>query len=108
MNLGNDKFKDLKFHELDILLLLKNINPSKAAGPDGIHGMVLKNCAPALAKPLTMMFNIAFVTGCLPEDWKLASVVPVHKKHKKGSVENYRPISLTSLIMKLFERCIRK
>ena len=108
MNLGNDKFKDLKFHELDILLLLKNINPSKAAGPDGIHGMVLKNCAPALAKPLTMMFNIAFVTGCLPEDWKLASVVPVHKKHEKGSVENYRPISLTSLIMKLFERCIRK
>ena len=38
MNLGNDKFKDPKFHELDILILLKNINPSKAAGPDGIHG----------------------------------------------------------------------
>ena len=48
------------------------------------------------------------MTGCVPEDWKLASVVPVHKKDEKGSVENYRPISLTSLVMKVFERCIRK
>ena len=105
---SNDRFFDVKFHELDVLLLLKNINPSKTAGPDGIHGMVLKNCASTLAKPLTIMFNISFVTGSIPNECKLASVVPVHKKYEKGSVENYRPISLTSLIMKVFERCIRK
>ena len=100
---SNDRFFDVKFHELDVLLLLKDINPSKTAGPDGIHGMVLKNCASTLAKPLTIMFNISFVTGSIPNEWKLASVVPVHKKDEKGSVENYRPISLTSLIMKVFE-----
>ena len=105
---SNDRFSDVKFHELDVLLLLKDINPSKTAGPDGIHGMVLKKCASTLAKPLTIMFNISFVTGIIPNEWKLASVVPVHKKDEKGSVENYRPISLTSLIMKVFERCIRK
>ena len=105
---NDNNFINLKFHELDVLLLLKNINPSKAAGPDGIHGMVLKNCAPSLAKPLTIMFNISFVTGIIPDDWKLASVVPIHKKDEKGSVENYRPISLTSLIMKIFEKCIRQ
>ena len=105
---NNNSFLDLKFHQLDILLLLRQINPSKAAGPDGIHGMVLKNCAPALAKPLTLLFNISFVSGIIPDDWKLASVVPVHKKDSKGSVENYRPISLTSLVVKVFERCIRK
>ena len=87
---------------------LKDINPSKTAGPDGIHGMVLKNCASTLAKPLSIMFNISYVTGSIPNEWKLASVVPVHKKDEKGSVENYRPISLTSLKMKVFERCIRK
>ena len=54
------------------------------------------------------MFKISFVTGSIPNKWKLASVVLVHKKDEKGSVENYRPISLTSLIMKVFERCIRK
>ena len=40
---SNDRFFDVKFHELDVLLLLKNINPSKTAGPDGIlntcHGI---------------------------------------------------------------------
>ena len=104
---NNKSFMNLEFHELDVQLLLKNINPGKASGPDGIHGIVLKNCATALAKPLTKMFNISFVTGCIPDEWKLASVVPVHKKDEKGSVKNYRPISLTSLIMKVFERCIR-
>ena len=105
---SNDRFFDVKLHELDVLLLLKDINSSQTAGPDGIHGMVLKNCASTLAKPLTIMFNIYFVTGSIPNEWKLASVVPVHKKNEKGSVENYRPISLTPLIMKVFERCIRK
>ena len=79
------------FHALDVLLLLKNINPSKAAGPDDIHGMVLKNCSASLATTLTKLFKLSYMTGCLPEDWKLASVVPVHKKGNKASLENYRP-----------------
>ena len=105
---STDNFRDLRFHELDVQILLKSISPGKAAGPDGIHGTVLKNCAVGLAKPLTLLYNISFVSGCIPNDWKLASVVPVHKKDNKGSVENYRPISLTSLVMKIFERCIKK
>lgn len=104
----NDQFKDLHFHELDVQIFLKSINPGKAAGPDGIHGEILKKCAVSLAKPLSMLYNISFVTGCIPNDWKLATVVPVHKKDDKGDVENYRPISLTSLVMKVFEKCIRK
>ena len=105
---SNNRLFDVQFHELDVFLLLKDINPSKTTGPDGIHGMILKNCTSSLAKPLTIMFNISFVTGSIPNDWKLASVVSVHKQDEKGSVENFRPISLTSLIMKVFERCIRK
>ena len=103
-----DHFMSLKFHEFDVYQILKDTNPNKAAGPDGIHGLVLKKCASNLAKPLTKMFNVSFVTGCLPEEWKLASIVPLHKKGEKGSVENYRPISLTSLVMKVFEKCIKK
>ena len=99
---------DLRFHVFDIYLILKSTNSSKAAGPDGIHGKVLKNCASTLAAPLALLFNLSFVTGSIPADWKLASVVPVHKKGDKAMVENYRPISITSLVMKVFERCIRK
>ena len=102
-------FMDLRFHVLDVLLIQKELNPSKAAGPDGIDGIILKNCAPSIAKPLTLLFiNTSFVTGCIPDEWKLASVVPVHKIGDKGCVENYRPIFLTCLVMKIFERCIQK
>ena len=83
------------------------MNPNKAPGPDGMHGKVLKNCARSLAYPLSILYNLSFVTGCIPPDWKLASVVPVFKKGDENSVENYRPISLTSLVMKVFERCVR-
>ena len=54
---------------------------------------------------LTAIFNKLLSTT--KTDWKLALVVPVHKKGDKSSVENYRPISLTSLVMKVFERCIK-
>ena len=103
----NCRFKDLRFHVLDVFLILKSTNSSKAAGPDGMHGLLLKNAASSLAKPLTMLFNRSYASGHIPDEWKLASVVPVHKKGDKGSVENYRPISLTCLFMKVFERCIK-
>ena len=56
--------------------------------------------------------------GQLPSDWKIANIVlqvlpfcvqvlPVHKKGDKSDVENYRPIYLTSLVMKVMEKCIR-
>ena len=100
---------DLQFHALDVYFILKGIISSKAAGPDGIDGIVLKNCAASLSKPLSLMFiNTSFATGCIPAEWKLASVVPVHKKDDKGCVDNYRPISLTCLVMKVFERCIHR
>ena len=45
--------------------------------------------------------------GQLPPDWKSANVVHIHKKGDKGDVNNYRPISLTSLIVKIKETCVR-
>ena len=56
---------------------------------------------------MSILFNISFSTGQIPTDWKSADVVPVHKKGDKTNVENYRPISLTSLVMKVMERIIR-
>ena len=48
-----------------------------------------------------------FTMGQLPNDWKIANVVPIHKKGDKSDVNNYRPTSLTSLVVKVIEICIR-
>ena len=105
---SDSSLNNIKIHAFDVYPILKEINAGKAAGPDDIHGIVLKNCAVSLAIPLTIIFNTSFVTGCIPSEWKLASVVPVHKKGEKGFVDDYRPISLTCLVMKVFQRCIQK
>ena len=86
--------------------LLVNLNVSKAYGPDGITARMLREAAPAISASLTKLFNLSIQNSQLPDDWKIGNITPVHKKGKKELVENYRPISLTSLVVKTLERLI--
>ena len=105
---SNDGLFDINFDHIKIRHLLSAINSNKACGPDGIHGKILKHCAVSLAFPLSMLFKLSYNSGSLPRDWKVANVVPVYKKGSKDNIENYRPISLTSLVMKTFERILKE
>ena len=105
---SNDTSFNIDFCHRKIRKLLLKINPNKASSPDEIHGKILKNCAVSLAYPLSLMFKLSYNLGSLPREWKLANVVPVHKKGSKNNIENYRPISLTSLVMKTFEKIIKQ
>ena len=107
ININYNSNTDVSFDQVEIYDFLKNIDPNKCPGPDGVHGKILKTCANSLSLPLLILFRTSFFTCKIPNDWKLANVVPVHKKGSKNSVENYRPISLTSLVMKVYERVIR-
>jgi endonuclease/exonuclease/phosphatase family metal-dependent hydrolase len=98
---------DIDFNPTRVQNLLEKINSNKAHGPDGIHGKLLKKCAVGLAYPLSLLYKISYNTGILPEEWKLAHVVPIFKKGNKHEVENYRPISLTCLVMKIMERILK-
>jgi len=50
----------------------------KSAGPDGLHPMLLKNCAEAVAEPLSIIFRKSFETGEVPANWKTASIMPIY------------------------------
>ena len=102
-----DELNDIDFSVQTVRNLLKQVKPKKAPGPDGVHGMVLKHCAFGLAYPLSKLFKLSYNTGIIPHEWKLANVVPVYKKDDKSNVENYRPISLTCLMMKILEKLVR-
>jgi hypothetical protein len=58
----------------------------------------------SISTPLAHIFNISMQTGKLPDNWKKANVTPLHKKGPKNLVENYRPISLTSIVCKTMEK----
>ena len=104
---SNDENFDVEFCHRKVRKLLSQVNSNKSCGPDLIHGKILKNCAVGMAYPLSLLFKLSYNTGSIPSEWKRAHVVPVHKKGAKQNIENYRPISLTSLVMKTFERLIR-
>ena len=103
---NSDDFS-IDFNESRVYDILSNINPNKAMGPDKIHGRILKSCALPLSKPLSYLFTKSYYGMSIPDEWKAASVVPVHKKGSKSDVQNYRPISLTCIIMKVMERIVR-
>ena len=80
----------------------------KSPGPDQMLPMVLVNVKDSLVNKLKIIFNYSISETYIPSDWKLANVTPIHKKGPKTLVENYRPISLTSVVGKLLESIIVK
>ena len=58
----------------------------------------------AITPGLTRLFNLSLTTGCFPDDWKLARVVPVPKSSDHSSPSNYQPISILLILSKLLER----
>ena len=82
-----------------------SIDGSSAMGPDGVHPLVLKNCADVISHPLHVIFTRSLSEGIVPKDWK-NSLVPIYKKGNRYDPLNYRPISLTSVCCKTMERLI--
>jgi hypothetical protein len=88
--------------------LLKDLNPSKAAGPDRITCRVLKELASELAPILAAFFQQSIVKSEIPADWKRAFVAPIYKKGNIHQAVNYRPVSLTCVCSKLLEHVVCK
>ncbi|KAF1512409.1 putative RNA-directed DNA polymerase from transposon X-element, partial [Eudyptula albosignata] len=86
--------------------LLCHLDAHKSMGPDGIHPRVLRELAEELAKPLSIIYQQSWLTGEVPDDWRLANVTPIYKKGRKEDPGNYRPVSLTSVPGKIMERLI--
>ncbi|KAF1517059.1 hypothetical protein FQV20_0009580, partial [Eudyptula albosignata] len=86
--------------------LLCHLDAHKSMGPDGIHPRVLRELAEELAKPLSIIYQQSWLTGEVPDNWRLANVTPIYKKGRKEDPGNYRPVSLTSVPGKIMERFI--
>ena len=93
----------------DIATRIRNLDSTKATGPDDIPVIVLKNICPEISPLLAKLFNRCLKERCFPDSWKMSSVCPVFKNAgDRCSPSQYRPISLLSVMSKLFESVINK
>ena len=87
----------------------KAIRKSKrksAAGPDGLKMSVYSEACENLILPLQALFNTINSTGLIPDNFKTAKVILLHKKKSKQNMANYRPISMSNHISKIWERIV--
>ena len=87
---------------------LNSLVVSKATGPDGLPARILKLAAPMIAGSLFILFNACLTESVFPDDWKLANVHPVFKSGDSRLLTNYRPISVLSILAKVFESLVHK
>ena len=88
---------------------LKKLNISKSMGPDNVPPKVLSALSEndGFVDAVTVLFNRCFNTNSIPKIWKTAHVTALHKKGSKTDRSNYRPISITCIICKVYEKLIR-
>ena len=109
MQLSEKEIGDIMFEKRALQKLLRDLKIDKSMGPDGVHPKLLKHLSnnDNFTSSLLELFQKCFNTGKIPKVWKTAHVTPLHKKGDKSDPRNYRPISLTCVLSKVYEKLLR-
>ena len=86
---------------------IKKMKDNKSPGVDGIPPKLLKEIVEQISTPLAKFFNLSLEEGIVPSEWEEANITPLFKKGSKNKPDNYRSVSLTSVVCKLIETLIR-
>ncbi|VDO10343.1 unnamed protein product [Rodentolepis nana] len=97
------------FRPCELNAAIKQLKCKKSPGEDGIHPEFLIRMGPKAKETMLTLYNKIWETSLVPNQWKVAIVIPVLRKGKDPSnFDNYRPISLTSVLAKLMERMVNR
>ena len=103
------RLTSLAFRSKEILLYLRDLDSFGGCDPLGFLPIFYKNIAPALAPKLAKVFRILIGRGSFPEGWRVANITPIPKGASPSILPNeYRPISITPILSKIFERLLAK
>ena len=104
----NDLLTDICFGPDDIEKACSELKGTAAAGPDGLPAILLKTCRKQLSKPIYYIWRSSLDSGCIPPELLLVLICPIHKGGSRSAAKNYRPVALTSHLIKVFERVVRR
>ena len=93
------------FNQKNVELSMNDLNAS-SPGPDGISAKLLKSARLELSATLAKLFNDWLNIGFVPKQWRAASITPIAKVDHPSEWSDYRPISLTSNVCKVFEKVL--
>lgn len=99
---------DIVFNKTDIISCIDELRANAAPGIDGFPAILLKKCKLQLSDPLVYIWNESFKCGKIPSSLKQAIIAPLHKGGSKSSGKQYRPVALTSHIIKIFEKIVKQ
>ena len=105
---NQEVFEIKETKEVEVFREIAKINIIKSSGFDTINSRVIKEAFKATTPQLTKILNMSIQTGLFPQQWKLATVIPIPKTGDLSKVENYRPISLLPLPGKILEKLIHE
>ena len=88
--------------------LLGRLRADKAPGVDELSSRLMLHFPDEILAPVCMLFEKSLREGKVPEDWRRANVVPIYKAGDRGKAKNYRPVSLTCQLCKVFEKLVRR
>ena len=86
--------------------MTQSLSVNKACGHDNITAKLIRDAAEFIAKPLSYISNVSFLTGKVPSLLKIAKVIPIYKKGDRDDPSNYRPISILSIFAKILEKLV--
>ena len=101
------KLDDLEFTQQDIVDAISQMKTHSQGGADTWSALLIKNCKQELKLPLYIIWRKSLDTGEIPDSLKKAIIVPIYKGENRSEAKNYRPVALTSHLIKIFERVIR-
>ncbi len=104
---SSQEVSPLSLSVADVTQSLKRVNIRKAVGPDGIPGRVLKACTFQLAGVFKDIFNLSLSLSVVPACFKKSTIVPIPKKNKITCLNDWRPVALTPIFSKCFEKLVR-
>jgi hypothetical protein len=102
-----DTLNDIEFTPEDVKKAINDISANAAPGPDGFPAILLRNCKDELASPLHHIWRQCLDLGITPPSLKFSRIIPIHKGDSTAIPKNYRPVALTSHLVKVFEKILR-
>jgi hypothetical protein len=100
------RFQFMQTKNDQVFSVLSKLCKSKATGLDQISARLVRECADLISSSITNIFNLSLILGTFPDDWKCAKVTLIFKQDIRNEMNNYRPISVISVMAKAFERII--